>query len=173
MSATAANLIERVIPQVGLRQWVLTLPFPWRRRLAQDGALFGALTRIFVESVQAFYARRAAARGRARAKTGALTVVQRTSSDLRLNPHLHVVLLDGAYDEHHGRLVWSQLDHLRTREVGEVLEHAVQRMTRHLRRTARLGTDKRVGDSAGPKELLAASASAGGRHLPGPSGCAG
>jgi hypothetical protein len=47
MNATAANLIERVLPpQSGLRQWVLTFPFPWRRRLAQDGALLGNLTRI-------------------------------------------------------------------------------------------------------------------------------
>ena len=52
MNATAANLIERVLPrQSGLRQWVLTFPFPWRRRLAQDGALLGNLTRIFVETV--------------------------------------------------------------------------------------------------------------------------
>jgi hypothetical protein len=59
MSATAANLIERVLPpQSGLRQWVLTFPFPWRRRLAQDGALLGKLTRIFVETVHAFYAAR-------------------------------------------------------------------------------------------------------------------
>jgi hypothetical protein len=37
MNATAANLIERVSPpESGLRQWVLTLPFSWRRRLAQD-----------------------------------------------------------------------------------------------------------------------------------------
>ncbi len=42
MSATAANLIERVLPpQSGLRQWVLTFPFWWRRRLAQDAALLG------------------------------------------------------------------------------------------------------------------------------------
>ena len=77
MSATAANLIERVLaPQSGLRQWVLTFPFPWRRRLAQDGALLGNLTRIFVETVHAFYAERAV-------REGALGV-QRTSSDLRL-----------------------------------------------------------------------------------------
>ncbi|WP_437507834.1 hypothetical protein [Sorangium sp. So ce1099] len=43
--------------------WVLTFPFPWRRRLAQDGALFGVLTRLFVESVERFYEERAARRG--------------------------------------------------------------------------------------------------------------
>jgi hypothetical protein len=44
MCATAANLIERVLPETGLRQWVLTFPFSWRRRLAQDGALLGSLS---------------------------------------------------------------------------------------------------------------------------------
>ncbi|WP_437935917.1 hypothetical protein [Sorangium sp. So ce341] len=38
------------------RPWVLT--FPWRRRLAQDGASFGVLTRIFVDSVERFYEER-------------------------------------------------------------------------------------------------------------------
>ncbi len=85
MSATAANLMERVLPQTGLRQWVLTFPFLWRRRLAQDGALFGKLTRIFVETVQTFYVERAAREGAFGAKTGAVTAVQRTSSDLRLD----------------------------------------------------------------------------------------
>jgi hypothetical protein len=87
MSATAANLIERVLPpQRGLRQWVLTFPFSWRRRLARDAALPGRLTRIAVETVLRFYTARAGQEGWLGAKTGAVTVVQRTSSDLRLNP---------------------------------------------------------------------------------------
>ena len=55
------------------------------------------------------------------AKTGAVTVVQRCSSDVRLNPHLHVVL-DGAYHERESELVFEGFGHLKTREVGEVLE---------------------------------------------------
>ena len=86
MNATAANLLERVLPpQSGLRQWVLSFPFSWRRRLAQDGALLGRLTRIAVETVLTFYAARAAEQGRPGAKSGAVTAVQRTSSDLRLH----------------------------------------------------------------------------------------
>jgi len=100
MSATAANLIERVLPpSTALRQWVLTFPFSWRPRLAQDGELLGRLTQIFVDTVQAFYVRRAARAGARGAKTGAVTAVQRTSSDLRLNPHLHTIALDGAWHE--------------------------------------------------------------------------
>jgi transposase len=49
MCATAANLVEHVLPEVSLRQWVLTSPFPWRRRLAHDGAVLSALSRLFVD----------------------------------------------------------------------------------------------------------------------------
>ncbi len=120
MCATAANLVEHVLPEVPLRQWVLTFPFSWRRRLAHNGELLGALTRLFVETVLAFYAERGG--GKKSAKSGAVTVVQRASSDMRLNPHLHVVFLDGAYREVGSDLVWEALGHLQTREVGEVLE---------------------------------------------------
>ncbi len=41
------------------RSWVLTFPFSWRRRFAQDGAFLGALGRILVDTVLAFYAQRA------------------------------------------------------------------------------------------------------------------
>ena len=91
--------MEWVLPQTGLRQWVLTFPFSWRRCLSQDGLLLGRLSRIFAETVQAFYASAAAKEGSGGAKTGVVTAVQRTSSDLRLNPHLHLVGLDGAYRE--------------------------------------------------------------------------
>jgi hypothetical protein len=162
MCATAANLIEDVLPEVALRQWVLTFPFPWRRRLAQDGALFGALTRIFVESVERFYQEREKRRGvRGAAKSGAVTVVQRTSSDMRLNPHLHVVFLDGAYHEDGIELVWNELGHLPTRAVGQVLEHAVGRMMRYLRRHALVELEHDVEKDDEPEAALSASAVSG------------
>ena len=119
MCAAAANLIERVLPpSTPLRQWVLTFPFPWKPRLAQDGELLGRHTQIFVDSVQGFYVRRAALEGAMGAKTGAVTAVQRASSDMRLNPHLHTIALDGALSEQGDELVFSGLGHLKTSEVG-------------------------------------------------------
>ena len=164
MSATAANLVERVLPETGLRQWVLTFPFPWRRRLSQDGALLGTLTRIFVETVHAFYSERAAREGALGAKTGAVTAVQRTSSDLRLNPHLHAVVLDGAWHEEGGELCWQGLSHLKTSEVGAVLESIVRRIERYLRRRGllRIAEDGADPDVPGdPESNLAASAVSG------------
>jgi hypothetical protein len=160
MCATAANLIEHVMPEVALRQWVLTFPFAWRKRLAMDGTLLSALTRIFVTSVYALYVKRAAVRGMPHAKTGSLTVLQRTRSDLRLNPHLHVVFLDGAYHQDGGELAWRELGHLQTREVGEVLEQAVRRMARYLERRGALEADDGgAGDASGGQ--LEASAVSG------------
>jgi Putative transposase/Transposase zinc-binding domain len=169
MCATAANLIEDVLPEVALRQWVLTFPFPWRRRLAQDGALFSVLTRIFVESVERFYEQRAVRRGACgAAKSGAVTVLQRTSGDMRLNPHLHVVFLDGAYHEDGAELVWNELGHLQTREVGQVLEHAVGRMLRYLRRHGLLEIEHDVEQDQEAEAALCASAVSGREPPAGP-----
>jgi hypothetical protein len=99
-------------------------------RLSQDGVLLGQLTRIFVETLQRFYVARAARDGALGAKTGSVTGVQRTSSDLRLNPHLHVVALDGAWHEEKGELRWEGLGHLKTSELGGVLESTVRRFER-------------------------------------------
>jgi hypothetical protein len=55
MCATAANLVERVLPEVPLRQLVLTVPFSSRKRRGYDGPLLGALVRKFTDAVPAFY----------------------------------------------------------------------------------------------------------------------
>jgi hypothetical protein len=129
-----------------------------RGDLDGDDQLVGSHHRL---PVLAFYAARAAQEGRLGAKTGAVTVVQRTSSDLRLNPHLHLVVLDGAWYEDGGELAWEGLSHLGTSEVGEVLERLVRRIERHLRRCGLLGidTDEAEPDGEGdPEGNLAASA---------------
>jgi hypothetical protein len=83
MSATAANLVDYVMPKVALRQWVLTVPFAWRGRLGFDGRLLGAVVRKFADAVLAFYRRRLGEEDGVKGQSGAMLVVQRTSSDLR------------------------------------------------------------------------------------------
>jgi len=58
VAETALNLQECVLPPDPLRQWVLTFPFAWRSRLGFDAPLFGALTRLFVQTVLGFYTQR-------------------------------------------------------------------------------------------------------------------
>jgi hypothetical protein len=65
--------------------------------LAFDGKLLGQVVRIFTDTVAGSYRRWHAERGLPAGETGAVTVIQRANSDLRLNPHLHTIFLDGVY----------------------------------------------------------------------------
>ena len=78
-----------------LRQWVLTVPFAWRKRVACDGPLLGEVTRIFVSTELGLYTERLSKEGVPHGQSGAVVVAQRARCDLELNPHLHVLLLDG------------------------------------------------------------------------------
>jgi len=51
MANTAAHLVDRVMPAVPVRQWVLSLPFELRSLAAFQANALSALARIFVESV--------------------------------------------------------------------------------------------------------------------------
>jgi len=97
MSAGALTLVDHVLPDVPIRQFVLTMPFPLRFPLAFDGRLLGQVVRIFTDTVAGWYRRCAVERGLPAGETGAVTVIQRANSDLRLNPHLHSIFLDGVY----------------------------------------------------------------------------
>ena len=72
-----------------------TVPHALRPRVAYDRKLLPRVCGIFYDSIQRFYERRLADLGHAGGRTGSVTAIQRASSDLRLNPHLHGVFVDG------------------------------------------------------------------------------
>lgn len=59
MADTAAHLVGRVFPEVPVRQWVLSLPFALRYRLAYDSGLARDVLRIFIQVVISSLRRRA------------------------------------------------------------------------------------------------------------------
>jgi hypothetical protein len=134
MAQTTLNLLDHVLPRgVALRQFVLTMPFALRQRLAYHGKLLGAVGRIFVDSVLRWYRRRMADADTQGGRSGAFTVVQRTSSDLKLNPHLHAVFLDGVFVLNgEGRPVFHPLPRLSTSEVADLLQVVRVRVLRYL-----------------------------------------
>jgi hypothetical protein len=86
MADTAAHLVDRVLPEVPIRQWVLSLPFALRYRLAYDARLTSAVLAIFVHTVFASLRRRARKHwGVPRGQCGAVTFVQRFGDALNLN----------------------------------------------------------------------------------------
>ncbi|MFT4569386.1 MAG: hypothetical protein ACI8TX_000757 [Hyphomicrobiaceae bacterium] len=78
MADTAADLVDYVIPQVGVRQWVLTLPFALRYRLACDRTLVTPVLSAFMRAIFRSYRLRVREQyGVPRAKCGAVTFVPR------------------------------------------------------------------------------------------------
>ena len=49
MADTAAHLVDRVFPEVPVRQWVLTLPIGLRYRMAFDAGLATEVLGVFTE----------------------------------------------------------------------------------------------------------------------------
>jgi hypothetical protein len=155
MAQTAANLIDHVLPpDVPLRQFVLTVPFELRARLAYDGELLGGVSRELATAVQDFYRRRFEQLGVRGGKTGSVTVVQRSNSDLRLNPHYHQIALDGVYAEPEDEEAvpeFHPLPHLTSQDVADVLQLARVRILRFLKRQGAIVETRplEVGDAGG------------------------
>ena len=100
MADAVAYLVDQPLPEGAYRQWVLTLPWALRYRMAYDAGLTSDLVRVFTRAVFASLRRRAKHRGdRRRLRCGAVTFIQRFGDALNLNVHFHTLALDGLYDD--------------------------------------------------------------------------
>jgi hypothetical protein len=94
----AARLVDRVVPTVPLRQWVLTVPYPLRARMMFDPALTSLVLRQLIAAVSSWLRRCARRLGvRGALKTGAIAVIQRFNSAAAASPHFHTLFLDGVF----------------------------------------------------------------------------
>ena len=97
MTARAAHLIDHVLPLAPVRQWVLSLPFELRYRLAWDHALCRAVLAVYTRALIGFYRKRAKASGHRDGRTGTVTVIQRFGGALSLNVHFHTLAVDRVF----------------------------------------------------------------------------
>jgi ribosomal protein S27E len=136
MADTAAHLVDRVFPEVPIRQWVLSLPFALRYRLAYDSSLVRDVLHIFVQVVFASLRRRARRqRGIRGGKCGAVTFVQRFGGALNLNIHFHTLVIDGVYAEDtEGCVRFQRLITPDDAEIARVTDRIVRRVVKLLKR---------------------------------------
>ena len=135
MAEGAAFLVDEVLPHVPVRQWVLTLPYRLRYRLAWDHALCRAVLGVYARALLAFYARVARAHGIRDGQTGTVTVIQRFGSGLQLNLHYHTLVLDGVFSEAQpGRLTFHPAPPPSDEDVARVLAAVRTRVGRLLTR---------------------------------------
>ena len=95
MAERAAHLVDHVFPDVPVRQWVLSLPYRLRHRLAWDHDLCRAVVAVFMQAVLGWLRRRAQLDDVADGRGGAVAVLQRFGGALNLNVHIHALVLDG------------------------------------------------------------------------------
>jgi hypothetical protein len=143
MAESAALLVDGVLPEQPMRQWVLSFPFQLRFLFACRPEIMGRVLGI-VYRVIATHLVRKAGHTHAMAHTGAVTLIQRFGSALNLNIHFHMLFLDGVYiDQLNGaaRFRWvkapsnaelTQLAHTIAHRVGRFLE----RLCRYISRPA-------------------------------------
>ena len=160
MVDTAARLADQVLPPVPVRQWVLSLPFEIRYRLAYDGKLIATLLAVFLRAVSGWYRRQARARGYSDVRCGSVTFVQRFGSALNLNPHFHVLMLDGVYvsAENADGPIFVPAPALGDEDVQQIIATAAKRMVRLLQRRGIL--DDAQSDELAEQEPLLAAISA-------------
>ena len=104
MNDTAAFLVDQVFPLQPVRMWVISFPPPLRYLLAYDAEVQSAVVGLFVREVYTWLRntakRELGLRSCVEASPASVTFLQRFGDGLRVNPHLHMLALDGVYVQH-------------------------------------------------------------------------
>jgi hypothetical protein len=139
-----------VLPQAPYRQWVLSLPWQLRFRLARDAALLSRVLDAFLRAVFAWQRRRARAMGMT-GTCGSVTWIQRFGGFLNLNVHFHALVPDGLFARSpDGGLSFHPLAAPEDGDVAAIARRIYRRIAKLL--AQRTGTD----DDGVPTDALAA-----------------
>ena len=132
MCDAAAHLVDHVLPDVPVRQWVLTAPHEVRRVLARCPDALTAQGRIFVEEIARWQKHAASTDG----ETGSVTFVQRFNSALGCFVHFHVIVPDGVFSraDDAGAVVFREGPAPTRADIADVAARVEKRMCRWLRR---------------------------------------
>jgi len=98
MADSAAHLVDEVLPERPIRQWVLSVPYPLRFLFATHPSLMTQALSIVHRIISTFLIHRAGMTVKSGAQSGAVTLIQRFGSALNLNLHFHMLYLNGVYD---------------------------------------------------------------------------
>lgn len=96
MAESAALLVDEVLPEQPMRQWVLSFPFQQRFLFASRPAIMGQVLGIVYRVIAKHLVKKAGLTHKT-ARTGAVTLIQRLGSARNLNIHFHMLFPDGVY----------------------------------------------------------------------------
>jgi hypothetical protein len=108
MVESAALLVDDILPEQPVRQWVLSFPFQLRFLFASNPGVMSQVLGIVYRVISGALLKKAGLT-RKNGMTGAVTLVQRFGSALNLNVHFHMLFIDGAYSRNqYGKVVFKR-----------------------------------------------------------------
>jgi hypothetical protein len=134
MASTAVHLVERVLPDQKLRQWVSTFPQPLPRLLAWRPEVLGTLLSDLAVVVEADLRRRT---GEPRGRAGMVSSIQNFTGDLRLFVHIHSLVPDGVFVESGGVVRFVQAPTPTAADIQRVAAELAARVYRSTERWRR------------------------------------
>jgi hypothetical protein len=153
MTGTAAHLVDQVIGNVPLRQWVLSVPFELRILLANCPDALSKVGRTFVDEVFRWQRDKARALGVREARSGAVSFVHRFGGSLNLNVHYHVAIPDGVFTRAEGahRTEFHQLAPPAATDLEEIAFNTSMRAVAWLERKGLVSDQPEDGDTPLPE----------------------
>ena len=91
------HLIDHILPHEKFRQWCVTLPIGVRYLVANNSELQSAIHSIIIDAIDTHIKNIAELLGVKKPFPGSITFIQRQGTALNLNPHFHIIYLDGVY----------------------------------------------------------------------------
>ena len=116
MVETSEHLMDNILPLVPYRQFVVTFPVPLRYLINSNKNLFKKVHKIVISLIHSHYTN-----SNKTHLAGSISFHQRFGSDLRLNPHLHILCPDGKYIKSKDNLRFSEGSLLTEKEVRDLL----------------------------------------------------
>jgi hypothetical protein len=138
MADSAAHLVEEVLPEKPIRQWVLSVPFQLRFLFATQPQVMSKVLGIVHRVISTFLIKRAGLTVKSGAQTGAITLIQRFGSALNLNLHYHMLYLDGVYNKN---AVFYPVKSPMSEDLAKVTQKIAERVSRYLEKAGYLVRD--------------------------------
>ena len=142
MAESAALLVDEVLPEQPMRQWVLSFPFPLRFLFASQPAIMTGVLGIVYRAIATHLIHKAGYTKQT-AHTGAVALIQCFGSALNLNIHFHMLFLDGVYvtGTKGANAHFHRVDEPSSAELTQVVHKIAHRVSRYLERQGWLERD--------------------------------
>jgi len=142
MAESSALLVDDILPEQPVRQWVLSFPFQLRFLFASNPAVMSQVLGIVYRVISGALLKKAGFT-RKDGMTGAVTLIQRFGSALNLNVHFHMLFVDGVYSRNqYGKIVFRRTKAPEKDELCKLVNQISLRVAAYLERQGFLERDE-------------------------------